>query len=102
MAAPGVVEHAPFLALVERLRAGLAPHFPERHEAAWRAYQTTISAAWLTPLPYVDADLRGVTAPALILVADRDALVPLEDAPAMYRIIPPASPARLPQPGPAP
>jgi pimeloyl-ACP methyl ester carboxylesterase len=85
--APGVVEHAPFLALVERLRARMAPHFPERDEAWWREYHTNISTAWATPHPYTDADLGGLTTPTLLLVGDRDAYVPLDDVLTMHRLI---------------
>jgi pimeloyl-ACP methyl ester carboxylesterase len=94
--APGVVEHAPFLALVAQLRTLMAPHFPERDEAYWRAYHTDISTAWMTPLPYTEADLRGIPTPTLLLAGDRDGFAPLDDVLTMYRLIPQAELAVVP------
>jgi pimeloyl-ACP methyl ester carboxylesterase len=65
----------------------MAPHFPDWDEASWREYHTNISTAWVTPHPYTDADLRGVTTPTLLLVGDRDTFVPLDDVLAMYRLL---------------
>jgi pimeloyl-ACP methyl ester carboxylesterase len=94
--ADGVVEHAPFLHLVEHLRDVMAPHFPEHDEAWWREYHTNIASTWAAPLPYTDADLRGVATPTLLLVGDRDEFVPVEDVLAMYRMMPQAELAVVP------
>ena len=93
---PDAVDPVPFLSLVERLSQ---PGFglPNRDEAYWRAYQTWMSAAWLTPLPYSDDDLRGVEMPMLILAGDRDDwCAPIDDMLTMYRLVPRAELAVVP------
>jgi pimeloyl-ACP methyl ester carboxylesterase len=85
--ADGVLEHAPFLELVEHLRGLMAPHFPEHGEAWWRQYHTNMMGAWATQLPYTEANLREVVTPTLLLVGDRDEFVPIEDVLAMYQMM---------------
>jgi pimeloyl-ACP methyl ester carboxylesterase len=43
---------------------------------------------WTAPLNYTREDFERVAAPALVLVADRDELVPVEEAVEMYRRLP--------------
>jgi pimeloyl-ACP methyl ester carboxylesterase len=43
---------------------------------------------WLTPLNYADEDFRKISTTVLILIGDRDQFIPVEDAVAMYRLIP--------------
>jgi pimeloyl-ACP methyl ester carboxylesterase len=62
----------------------------------WKTLLKQITPLWLTPLDYSLADLRKITAPALILVGDRDEGVPVEQAVEMYRTIPNAELAVLP------
>jgi pimeloyl-ACP methyl ester carboxylesterase len=55
---------------------------------SWRSLLDQISEMWYTPLGYVEADLRGVTAPTLIALGDRDGFSPVEEAIYMYRLMP--------------
>lgn len=43
---------------------------------------------WNAPLGYQPEELKLVTAPALVLVGDRDELLPIEEAVALYRALP--------------
>ena len=55
-------------------------HDPVQGEGAWELLLASVGAAIATvPLPE-PADLRGVTAPALVMVGDRDPLVPVDQA----------------------
>ena len=51
---------------------------------------------WFTPLNYTDEDFRKISAAMLILIGDRDQLIPIEDVVAMYRLIPNAELAVVP------
>ena len=51
---------------------------------------------WLTPLNYTAADFEQIAVPTLILIGDRDQLVPVEEATEMYRLIPTAELAIVP------
>ncbi len=42
----------------------------------------------MTPLGYTEADFQKIGAPTLILMGDRDEMIPLEEAVDMYRLIP--------------
>ncbi len=77
----------------EELKADHAqPGDPDK----WKTLLAQITPLWLTPLNYSIDDLRKITAPALILVGDRDEGVPVEQAVEMYRTIPKAELAILP------
>jgi pimeloyl-ACP methyl ester carboxylesterase len=70
---------------VEYLRVWHAPiHGPDH----WETLATQISAMWLTPLGYTEEDFQKIKVPTLILVGDRDAMIPVEEAVDMYRLIP--------------
>ena len=51
---------------------------------------------WTTPLNYTAEDFAQVAAPTLVLVGDRDELVPVEEAAEMYRLLPKAGLAVVP------
>ncbi len=51
---------------------------------------------WATPLNYTSDDFARVKAPTLVLLGDRDAIVPIEEASEMYRLLPNAELAVLP------
>jgi pimeloyl-ACP methyl ester carboxylesterase len=54
----------------------------------WKQLINGISTMWLTPLNYADEDFRKISTTVLILIRDRDQFIPVEDAVAMYRLIP--------------
>jgi pimeloyl-ACP methyl ester carboxylesterase len=62
----------------------------------WQSLLLQISEMWLTPLDYTEADFRQITEPVLVLIGDRDGMIPLEQAFEMYRMIPTAELAVLP------
>jgi pimeloyl-ACP methyl ester carboxylesterase len=62
----------------------------------WKTLLQQIVPLWLAPLDYTLADLSAITAPTLLLVGDRDEGVPVEQAVEMYRAIPHAALAVLP------
>lgn len=54
----------------------------------WKELLQQISVMWWTPLGYQAADFERIKIPTLILVGDRDAMIPVEEAVEMYRLIP--------------
>ncbi|MFC8349075.1 alpha/beta fold hydrolase [Streptomyces sp. NPDC057280] len=70
--------------------AAVAP-YPER----FQDFLGKVSAAAQAPLPWTADDLRGLTAPTLLLIGDRD-FVHVEHAAEMQRLIPDARLAVLP------
>lgn len=53
----------------------------------WETLATQISTMWWTPLGYTAEDFQKIKIPTLILVGDRDPMVPVEEAVEMYRFI---------------
>lgn len=62
----------------------------------WETLATQISTMWWTPLNYTEDDFQKITIPALILIGDRDQIIPVEEAEKMYRLISGAELAVLP------
>lgn len=62
----------------------------------WETLATQISTMWWTPLNYTADDFRKIEIPTLILVGDRDQMVPVDEAAEMYRLIPRAELAIVP------
>lgn len=62
-------------------------HSPNHGPDHWETLATQISTMWWTPLGYTGDDFRKIKAPALILVGDKDSLIPVEEAVEMYRFI---------------
>jgi pimeloyl-ACP methyl ester carboxylesterase len=56
----------------------------------WEILATQISTMWWTPLNYTADDFQKIKCPTLILVGDKDQMVPVEEAVEMYRLIPEA------------
>jgi pimeloyl-ACP methyl ester carboxylesterase len=54
----------------------------------WKELLKQISVMWWTPLDYQAADFERIVIPTLILVGDRDPIIPVEEAVEMYRLIP--------------
>jgi pimeloyl-ACP methyl ester carboxylesterase len=67
-------------------------HGPDR----WTALLREIKPMWNAKLNYTPDDFARIVAPTLVLVGDRDDFVPVEDAAAMYRLLPQAELAVVP------
>ena len=70
-------------------------HHPEIPDY-WKSLLLQISELWLTPLNYTESDFKQIADPVLILIGDRDGMIPLSDAIEMYQMIPGAELAVLP------
>ena len=62
----------------------------------WKPLLVHIKRMWTTPLNYSSEDFAQVAAPTLVLIGDRDELVPVEEAAEMYRLLPRAELAVVP------
>lgn len=54
----------------------------------WKRVLDWISGLWYTPLQYTAAALDRITTPVLVVQGDRDEYIPVEEALALYRMIP--------------
>lgn len=86
---------------VEKNLAGLLAGWKTNHAPLggpdyWRTLIHQISTMWWTPLDYTAQDFQQITVPTLVLLGDRDTLIPVEQAVEMYRFIPDAELAILP------
>ena len=63
---------------------------------AWKPLLVPMKRMWTTPLDYAADDFKRVVAPVLVLIGDRDELVPVEEAVEMYRLLPRAQLAVVP------
>ena len=84
--------------LPEALEKWKKSHFSQGAEY-WKELLHTISGLWLTPVVYKDVDFNLIDAPTLILLGDRDSTAPLEQVIEMYRLIPHAELAIVPNAG---
>ena len=74
-----------------------AQHDTFQGQDYWKSLLIAISKLWLAPLPYTLQDLKTIGEPTLIVVGDRDdTLLPVEQAVDMYRAIPQAELAIVP------
>lgn len=75
-------------------------HWSELHagqgEGYWKELFLALSYAQMNPPPYDESDLKKIIAPTLIFLGDRDKVVPVEQAVEMYRNIPSAELAIVP------
>lgn len=62
----------------------------------WKTLLRQMSEMWLKPPDYAAEDLQNIAEPTLILMGDRDGMVPLEEVVEMYHLIPNAELAILP------
>lgn len=56
----------------------------------WETLAAQISKMWWTPLNYTAEDFQKIKIPTLILIGDRDQMVPVEEAVEIYRFLPEA------------
>jgi pimeloyl-ACP methyl ester carboxylesterase len=69
---------------IERLQEA----HPDPDPAYYRTLLEGISTMWWTPLDYGDEDFQRIIAPALIIMGERDEMIPLEEAYEMADLIP--------------
>ena len=62
----------------------------------WQTLLKQISTMWWTPLDYTAEDFHKISEPVLVLIGDRDGIIEIEQAFEMYRLIPNAELAILP------
>jgi len=65
----------------------------------WKTLVSQTWQMWNTPLGYKPEDFKFVTAPTLVLLGDRDELLPIEEAISLYRALPTAELGILPNTG---
>ena len=65
----------------------------------WKTLVSQTWQMWNTPLGYKTEDFKFVTAPTLVLLGDRDELLPIEEAVSLYHALPTAELAILPNTG---
>jgi len=62
----------------------------------WKELLTGISRLWFTPFKYTDEDLINIQVPILFVIGARDNAIPVESAVNMFRLVPNADLAVLP------
>jgi pimeloyl-ACP methyl ester carboxylesterase len=90
-----VIRHLADVGRIERQDAGWAAALARRHdpaqgEGAWRRLMAAIAAFVAAQEPPTPAELRRIEAPALVVVGDRDPVVPVPQAVALARQLPDA------------
>lgn len=80
----------------ERENPGFAADLQQMQGDHWRTLLTQIKSMWLSPLNYTAEEFARVTMPTLVVVGDRDGFVPAEDGIALYRRLPNAEIAVIP------
>lgn len=83
-------------AALEHLRES---HTSEDNPERWKSVFQLLAKMWLTPVKYTSEDFRKVGVPVLLLLGDRDPLFPVEENIEMYRMLPSAELAVLPNSG---
>ena len=78
--------------LIELVRS-LHPQGPDY----WKTLLTQISHEQYRPLPYSADDYKKIGVPTLLLIGDRDQFIPVEETVELYRMIPNAELAVIPQ-----
>ncbi len=63
-------------------------YMKQTHEMNWKDLTRQIAKMWATPLNYTANDFERIDEITLLFVGDRDAFIALEEAVAMYRLIP--------------
>lgn len=62
----------------------------------WEKLALQISSMWWTPLGYTAVDFQKIKTPTMVLLGDRDQIISVEEAVEMYRLIPGAELAIVP------
>ena len=62
----------------------------------WKELLIGISKLWFTPFKYNDEELINIQVPILFVIGDKDDIIPVETAVALYRLIPNSDLAVLP------
>lgn len=70
-------------------------HAPLGGPDYWQTLLQSISTLFWTPLAYTADDFRKITTATLLLLGDRDEFIPVEEAMAMFRLLPQAELAIL-------
>lgn len=71
-------------------------HVRESEPDYWRRFLQQISSMWWTDLNYTTENFAKVTDPTLVIMGDRDGMIPIDEAFDMYRMLPNAELAILP------
>jgi pimeloyl-ACP methyl ester carboxylesterase len=92
------------LARIEQGLPGLVDSLRNLHDVWQRPdyWKTLVSQTWQmwnAPLGYKPEDFKFVAAPTLVLLGDRDELLPIEEAVALYRALPTAELGIVPNTG---
>lgn len=62
----------------------------------WRTLLQQVSALWWAPLDYSFEDLQKIVEPTLVVLGDRDGIIPVQQAVDLYRMLPTAELAIIP------
>ncbi len=94
---PGVVN----IEQVQRTAPDLVKLWETEHSRTddpdyWQTLIKQISTMWWTPLDYTTEDFQKIIEPTLVLMGDRDGMIPVEQALEMYQLISSAELAILP------
>jgi len=68
------------------------PNDPNR----WKTMLQQAAVLWTTPLDYTATEFQRITDPTMVIMGDRDGISPIEESVEMYRMIPNAELAVLP------
>jgi pimeloyl-ACP methyl ester carboxylesterase len=96
VAGPGVVDFEELESALPEVTAHWREIQSVQGTRHWRDLFLALSHAATLPLPYSEGELSSILAPTLILLGDRDQYVPIEQALTMYRLIPQAALAIIP------
>lgn len=80
----------------DTVRQWQAEHSRPNDSDYWQTLLKQISTMWWTPLDYTAEDFHKISEPVLVLIGDRDGIIEIEQAFEMYRLIPNAELAILP------
>lgn len=73
-----------------------ATHVRSEDPNYWRTLLLQSSVLWWAPLDYSPEELQQIVAPSLILLGDRDGIIPVQQAVDMYCMLPAAELAIVP------